>query len=481
MTVSITLSPNTLPAQATGTSVFLQQSMVALRGQLAAMALTPSDLAEACIAQVARYESQVQAWVTFSPELLRQQAKTVDRAVANAIVAGRPVRPLEGMPIGIKDIMNTHDFPTEMGSPLWDGFLPGNDARVVYYCKDEGALIPGKTVTAEFAVHTLGKTLNPFDATRTPGTSSSGSAVAVAMGMVPAALGTQTAGSIVRPASFCGVFGVKPSFGLLPRTGMLKTTDSLDTVGYFTAHLEDIPLLFDILRVKGQNFPISHAALSDTTRQCKPAGQPWRLGIVRPSHVWGHATEDAKSQFDAWVAQLAALPNVIVETVDLPEIAQQSHTLHATIYNKTLAYYFQAEFEKAELVSPIMNRLITEGQAITPDQYKAALGQQEQLAQAVDTVLSPYDACFTLSTAGPAPLREVEESPDSALLWTMSYVPVVSVPQFVSQAPETAGLPFGLQVVARRYNDYRLFSVLAMLAEQGTIATRCHPTPAMLG
>src|SRR3990167_8157472 len=189
-------------------------------------------------------------------------------------------RLLECIPVGVKDIYNTADFPTQMGSPLWKDFTPGNDARAVYHLKRQGANIVGKTVTAEFAVHALDKTLNPYDATRTPGTSSSGSAVAVSMGMVPAATGTQTAGSIVRPASFCGVYGCKPSFGTIPRTGMLKTTDSLDQIGFFTVHAEDLRRLFDSMRVKGENYPISNAALADESRQ-KSKGDKWRVGFAR--------------------------------------------------------------------------------------------------------------------------------------------------------------------------------------------------------
>ena len=140
--------------------------------------------------------------------------------------------PLNGIPFGIKDIFNTQVMPTTMGSPIWAGFVAGNNARSVDSILRKGALSFGKTITAEFAVHALNATLNPYDVSKTPGTSSSGSAVAVALGIVPFALGTQTAGSIIRPASFCGVWGFKPSFGLIPRTGVLKTTDSLDTVGF---------------------------------------------------------------------------------------------------------------------------------------------------------------------------------------------------------------------------------------------------------
>ena len=159
------------------------------------------------------------------------------------------------VPFGVKDIFNTIDLKTEMGSETWKDHNAGNDARVVSVLRHQGYTPIGKTVTAEFAVHHLNKTKNPHSIDKTPGTSSSGSAVAVATGMVPFALGTQTAGSIIRPASFCGVWGMKPSFGLIPRTGSLKTTDSLDTIGFLSSYGTDMREILNLLRVKGPNYP----------------------------------------------------------------------------------------------------------------------------------------------------------------------------------------------------------------------------------
>ena len=263
--------------------------------------LTPTDVAEQSTIAVQAYESSVHAWECFDTTRLMEQA----RQATQRLRSGTAPRALEALPVGVKDIFNTADFPTQMGSPLWEGFTPGNDARVLYDMKRLGAIVPGKTVTAEFAVHSLGKTLNPHAPDRTPGTSSSGSAVAVATGMVPVALGTQTAGSIIRPASFCGVWGCKPSFGLVPRTGMLKTTDSLDSVGFFVNHAADLLPVFDAIRVHGRNFPLSHAALSDTARQATPQQRAWRVAIVKP-HVWEHVTGYANDAFNAWCAKLAA-------------------------------------------------------------------------------------------------------------------------------------------------------------------------------
>ena len=432
--------------------------------------LTPTDVAEPFIVAVQAYESSVHAWECFDTTRLMEQA----RQATQRLRSGTAPRALEALPVGVKDIFNTADFPTQMGSPLWEGFTPGNDARVLYDMKRLGAIVPGKTVTAEFAVHSLGKTLNPHAPDRTPGTSSSGSAVAVATGMVPVALGTQTAGSIIRPASFCGVWGCKPSFGLVPRTGMLKTTDSLDSVGFFVNHAADLLPVFDAIRVHGRNFPLSHAALSDTARQATPQQRAWRVAIVKP-HVWEHVTGYANDAFNAWCAKLAAHSRFELVHATLPAPMNAAHTVHETIYNKALAYYFKEEFKRAELISPVMNCLIGAGQTISVSQYEAALEEQVSLARVMDkfftgdaeasTTGSRFDVMLTLSTAGEAPLRSVEEAPDSALMWTLTHLPAVSAPVFSS--PD--GRPFGLQLVARRYNDPSLFRFISEVEQLGLL------------
>jgi len=426
------------------------------------------DAARACIAAYERCEPQVKAWVCFDAERLLAQARVTDLCLAR----GEPLRTLEGVPVGVKDIFNTADFPTQMGSPLWDGFTPGNDARAVFHLRRAGAVVPGKTVTAEFAVHTLGKTINPWAPAHTPGTSSSGSAVAVAMGVVPVALGTQTAGSIVRPASFTGTWGMKPSFGLVPRTGMLKTTDSLDSVGFFCGHAADLRPVLDAMRVHGRDYPLSHAALSDSARQSAPTARPWRVAFVKP-HVWRHAPDYATAAIEAWVHKLAADARFEVVTPELPADLAEAHQVHATIYNRALAYYFKEEHKKAELVSPVMNALIEAGQRISPQSYEAALDRQVQLARQMDAFARGVDVIVTLSTAGEAPLRHVEEAPDSALIWTLTQLSAISAPVFVSPR----GLPFGLQLVARRYNDPLLLAFVDEAVQRGHLPATSFETP----
>jgi len=447
-------------------NLFIDKTMAEIHTGFKEKTLDPLDVARACITRVKKFEERYKAWVVFDEERLLEQAKeTVKR-----LKKGSAIRPLEGIPIGIKDIYNTVDFPTQMGSPIWKDFTPGNDARVVYYLKQAGGLIPGKTVTAEFAVHTLDKTLNPHDDKLTPGTSSSGSAVAVALGMAPAALGTQTAGSIVRPASFCGVYGCKPSFGLIPRTGMLKTTDSLDTIGFFTARFVDLARVFDVIRIHGPNYPFSYRAFHDRPRQQKPDNRPWRVGLIR-THTWKHAEAYAQKALLDWSKKLSTDGQIDIIEAELPEEMTRAHEVHGTIYDKTLSYYFKEEFKKAELVSPIMNEIIQRGNRVSVDQYQQALRDQETLCHVMDAFTSRFDAMISLSTAGEAPLRHVVEKPDPALMWTMTHLPVISAPVFVSPN----GLPFGAQLISRRYNDPLLFQFASYLHANDHIPACMNP------
>ena len=422
--------------------------------------LDPLDVFNYYFDKIKKLDPKFHAWVCFNLEAAEKKATLLKEKIKK----NEKLKALDGIPVGVKDIFNTIDFPTQMGSPLWKGFTPGNDARCVYDIKENGGIILGKTVTAEFAVHTLNETLNPHNILRTPGTSSSGSAVAVLLDMVPVALGTQTAGSIVRPASFCGVFGCKPSFGLIPRTGILKTTDSLDSVGFFTNKLGDIKTVFDMIRVKGSNYPWSNSALADKSRQNKADNKPWKVAFIK-THTWDNAPEYAKSSVLDFVKEIQKNAAIAIEETDISSIISEVHKTHAIIYNKTLSYYFSQEHKESKLISPVFNELIESGKQITLQQYRDALNKQNEIIEAVDKFFLNYDIVFSLSTSGEAPERNVLELPDPSLIWTFSHLPVVSVPIFKSPN----NLPFGLQFCARKYNDYLLFDFLKFLSDSNTI------------
>ena len=435
-------------------SLFLDNSIPRLLRGLADRSLRAADLAEATAAAIQQSEPNTLAWVCYDLERLRAAAQRVDETQRR----GR----LAGVPFGIKDIFNTKQFPTEMGSPIWKDFRPGNNARVVDSLVVAGALPVGKTVTAEFAVHALNDTRNPHAPSHTPGTSSSGSAAAVATGMVPFALGSQTAGSIIRPASFCGIWGMKPSFGLIPRTAVLKTTDSLDTIGFLAAHGTSLRPILDEVRVTGPDYPYVYRHVDG--RRATRDHRQWRVGVVK-THVWPEAPPYAQQAILTLADRIGHEPGFSVEDVTLPPELEQSHALHATLYSKSLAYYFQRESVKSHQISPIMRAMMAEGEGIEYEHFLESLEAQRLIARLLDAALEPYDFVLSLGTASSAPQRGVTELPDPSLIWTLCHVPAVLAPAF--RSPD--GLPFGVQFVGRRWTDYQVLDGIETLVERGVL------------
>ena len=415
------------------------------------------ELAKSCIKRYKEVEPKVHAWVYFSEDIILQQAKNIDKNLAKR----KTKYTLAGIPIGIKDIFNTYNMPTSMGSSIWKGFMPGNDARVVTNLRREGANIFGKTVTAEFAVHEPGPTLNPHNLAHIAGTSSTGSAVAVATGMVPAAIGSQTAASTIRPASYSGVYGYKPSFGCIARTGVLKTLDTLDHVTFFARSVRDLPILFDAMRVKGMNYP--HIFDNFDSIKIKPK-KKWKVAFVK-TPVWKNIKTYAQEKIIKWSKNLNDI-DIKVSFVDLPKEFDNAHKVHQTIYTKALSYYFKDEYNhKFNQVSGIMKLMIEQGNKINLNLYKDCINKQNELSLILENFLSNYDVVISPSTAGEAPLINEVEKQDPCLIWTLCRVPSVHIPLF--KGPNN--LPFGLQCITRRYNDYLLFIFLNFLREKRKI------------
>ncbi len=437
--------------------------------RIRAKELSAAELVRSCLGRIARLDPVLRAWVALDPDGALNAAYSVDRAIHQGLDPG----PLAGLPVAIKDTFNTYNMPTGMGSPIWADFNPGNDARVVTDLRLAGAIILGKTVTAEFAVHSPGPTDNPHRIGYAAGTSSTGSAVAVAASMVPMGIGSQTAGSVIRPASYCGVYGFKPSFGLIPRTGCLKTTDTLDTVGFFTRAVEDLGLFFELLRVRGRNHPISEAQLSHPNLQ-QPLNGRWRVALVRGPQ-WNDAEAYAQAALLNLASQLAAQgpDEVVIEEAELPDGFNRIHDLHELIYCKSLSYYFKKEFESEDLISPILKSMILRGLEIGLEQYKTALEEQASFSALLDDWFGRYDVLLALSTGGEALPKEEgpNDRPDSSLIWTFCGAPSISVPAFTGPT----NLPFGLQIVARRYGDYKLLRFARLLERLGLASEGTHP------
>jgi Asp-tRNA(Asn)/Glu-tRNA(Gln) amidotransferase A subunit family amidase len=300
--------------------------------------ISAEQLTEACLARVREADRAIEAWAYLDPEHALKQARARDQDRRE----GRPAGPLHGVPVGIKDIFDTEDMPTEDGSVLHAGRMPDHDATAVAMLRAAGAVILGKTVTTEFATYTPGKTHNPHDPKHTPGGSSSGSAAAVAAGMVPLALGSQTNGSVIRPASFCGVYGFKPTHGLIPRGGVLKLSRTLDHVGMFARTLEDIALVAEQLVGHDprdpDTRPRARVPFVDTVAQEPPL--PPMLAFVK-GPAWDRATEETKAAF----AELAgALGDRIVE-VPMPESARLALDWHRDIMEAEMEANIDLEWE----------------------------------------------------------------------------------------------------------------------------------------
>lgn len=441
-------------------SIFLEQSIPQLLRCVEQGALSFKDMVEASARMISEKEDSTLAWVAFDLDKLQVES---ERAYLEYKSRGYLLA-LDGLPFGVKDIFNTRTFPTQMGSPLWKGFTPGNNARVVDSLLLAGGIVVGKTVTAEFAVHALNETLNPHDSARTPGTSSSGSAAAVATGMVPFALATQTAGSIVRPASFCGVWGMKPSFGMIPRTGVLKTTDSLDTVGFMAAHAKSLRPILDAVRVQGPDYPYVYQNVDRKGSLPKPQRRPWRVGFAK-THTWDAAAPYARQAIEDLTRKIGSETGFEVEEIEWPDGLHEVHDIHSIIYNKSLSYYFQNEKKMDSHVTPIMKEMIEAGELIKPAQLKLALTNQERCCLQLDQLLAPFDIVLSLGTASSAPLRGVGELPDPSLIWTLGHLPAIAAPTF--RCPQ--GLPFGVQLVSRRWNDYLLLQGVEELVSRAIL------------
>jgi Asp-tRNA(Asn)/Glu-tRNA(Gln) amidotransferase A subunit family amidase len=363
--------------------------------------------------------------------------------------------------VGVKDIFDTKDMPTENGTPLHAGRAPTEDATVVSLLREAGAVIMGKTVTTELAVYAPGKTRNPHNPEHTPGGSSSGSAAAVAAGMVPLAVGSQTNGSVIRPASYCGAYGFKPSRGRISRHNVLAQSPPLDSMGVFARAVEDLALIGDCLMAYDDRDPAmrptSRPQLSRVAAEEPPV--PPMFAFVK-SPVWDQAEEDTRAAF----AELAEVLGESCDEVELPEIFDQAVGWHRTIMYADLAKNFASLYERGkDRLSDILRGMIEEGQAVRAVDYNAAVDWIEVLNAGLERLFERYDAIVTPGSTGEAPAGlEATGSPVFCTLWTLCGTPAVSLPLLQG----SAGLPLGVQLVGPRGDDARLLRNARALAER---------------
>ncbi len=417
---------------------------------------TASELVESCLARIAEADPSVEAWAFLDPAHARAQAARADAAVE----IGRPIGPLHGIPVGVKDVIDTEDMPTEDGTPLHAGRRPDRDATAVARLREAGAIVMGKTVTTELALYHPGKTRNPHDPARTPGGSSQGSAAAVAAGMVPAAIGTQTNGSVIRPAAYCGVVGFKPTHGLISRAGVLTLSRALDTIGLFATSVADAAAVAECLigydPRDADTRPTARAELSRIAAEAPPL--PPRLAFVKGRH-WDEAEPATREAF----AELMAFLGDRASEVPLPELFGDAAQIHTTIMEPDVAVALAPERERgADALSDGLNALIARGETVTAADYIRARARAPLLERALDDFWDSFDAILTPATAGEAPKGLASTgSPIFCTAWTLIGAPAITLPLLAGPS----GLPLGVQLVGKRGDDARLLRTAAWLSD----------------
>ena len=393
--------------------------------------LTAEAVTRAYIEQILACEPSVRAWQFFDSDIALQSARALDRHShsSNAV--------LRGVPVGVKDLMDTADMPTAYGSPIYAGQRPAFDAACVAACRDAGMVILGKTVTTEFATFQPGVTRNPrapADAPRTPGGSSSGSAAAVAANMVPLALGTQTAGSIVRPAAYCGVVGFKPTHGTLPLAGIKPLSPSLDTVGAFARSVDDVAFFVGAL-----------------TRVNLDPQRPstLRVGICHTPH-WDLASDDARRMLEHSARQFEKMGAQVHDLV-LPDSFDALTQAQIQIMAYEAAAAFSAERQRhSEKFSPAFAQLLALGQSLHGADFAAAQLLAIAARQALDTVFESVDVLIAPSAEGEAPAGlDATGNPIFNRFWTLLGNPCVHVPTGMGEH----GMPVGVTVIGPRWAD----------------------------
>ena len=400
--------------------------------------LSSEKLVRDCLERIAEREPVVKAWAFLNPDLAIAQARAAD-ALSDGI--------LRGVPIGVKDIIDTHDMPTGHNSPIFEGKVPFGDAACVGLCRTANAVIMGKTVTTEFANRHPGPTTNPHDAGHTPGGSSSGSAAAVADGHVPLAFGTQTGGSVIRPAAYCGVIGYKPTFNDFSRVGIKMQCHSLDTLGLMARTLDDIALF------RGAVLKLPPVAID------RGISRP-RIGFCR-TPIWDDASGDTRQLLEAAAGKLADKGAAVVDVAFAPAFNDILDDHGAISGWESARNYADERLRNPDKVSPELTTILERGLGVTLERYVAAQRKSVAFKAHVDSLFDKVDVLLCPSAPGEAPAGiEFTGDPRFNSIWTLAGTPCVTLPAGTG----THGLPLGIQLVGLRHGDDRLLSTAAWVA-----------------
>ncbi len=414
--------------------------------------LTSVELVERCLAAIEQFDQEIKAWVVVDADGARETAAARDRERTSGQLRG----PLHGIPLAIKDIVDVAGFPTLAGSPLREGHCAQHDATVVQRLREAGAVILGKTVTTEWASFDPPPTCNPWNTERTPGGSSSGSAAAVALGMCLAAIGSQTGGSISRPAAYCGVAGCKPTHGRVSTTGVVPVSYHLDHVGPIARCAGDLAIMLQAIAGPDPLDPwTAQHAVSDFTAQVNPA-QPPRLGILG-EFFHEHADDEARRVTEHTIKKLQAA-GATAEEVRLPNSFDRVPANHRMVMAVEAAEYHRDRFPaEREQFGTEIGRLLADGCETDVRDYAAALAHRRLFQHELRAPLDQFDALICPATTSPAPTVDTTGDPRFNSPWSYAGVPTVSLTCDLA----SDGLPLGIQLVGAPWQEARLLSVAA--------------------
>lgn len=418
---------------------------------------TSTEVTTSFADNIAATDNSIKAWQHYNKDLAIQKAEQIDRAAATD--HSTQPRLLHGIPVGLKDIIDTKDQPTEYGSPIHFGRQPSVNSVIVDKLITANAVIMGKTVTTEFAFFSPSATHNPHNNAHSPGGSSSGSAAAVAAGHVPLAIGSQTTGSVVRPAAFCGVYGYKPSRGLVSRTGVLRTSETLDHIGVFANHLEDIAAITDVIAGYDKKDPASYndpaPGLLETYQQTT-ASTPSIVWIDMPYRE--RYSADAEVAFERLIQQLGGC----IHRISAPTEFSEYLDAQKTIYFYEIVNNLKSEVDNHwEQISQTAQPIFLQALKVTKDQYAKALKTRQSAMAWFDEFFTKFDAILTPSAVSEAPLMGSTGDPICCALWTLCGLPCINIPYLTGEK----GLPLGVQLVGAIRQDHQHLQNTRILQE----------------
>ena len=419
--------------------------------------LTSVEICEKYIERINKFEKDVKAWAHFDKKLLLEKAAEADEYRRS----GKPLGPLHGVPVAVKDIVGTLDMPTECGTVIRKGKSYSQNAEIVDLLLAAGAIVMGKTATAELAYLGPPKTTNPHDHSRTPGGSSSGSAAAVASFMAPLSIGSQTGGSIIRPASYCGVVGYKPTYGLISRNGVLKTSEKLDHIGVFGRSVEDVALLSKVL-IKKDNFDSAtvHYSAENMLEETKkgPLFEP--KFIFYKTDYWKNIEKKSREAFEYFIKSFKKN----IEVFDNPSYFKDIHKYHQIMYETDLANNFGLYYKKyKKKLSKPMQDAIVKGNKHSAKEYAEAMDFMKRSYESYEEVFEDYHGVLSPASPGVAPKSlKTTGSAEFNKVWSYLGTPCISLPLLQGDA----NMPLGVQLTGAKYDDHRFLGIANWLEKE---------------